>query len=50
VFAELHLRKLLKDQHTKLEEVKKATNYYATKELLDKYDASTSGTASILSL
>jgi hypothetical protein len=36
--AETHLRDLLKSQHDKIEEIKKATNYYSTRDLLEKYD------------
>ncbi|KAJ9127324.1 hypothetical protein QFC24_000731 [Naganishia onofrii] len=35
---ETHLRDLLKSQHDKIEEIKKATNYYSTRDLLEKYD------------
>ncbi|KAJ9103646.1 hypothetical protein QFC19_004221 [Naganishia cerealis] len=35
---ESHLRDLLKSQHDKIEEIKKATNYYSTRDLLEKYD------------
>jgi hypothetical protein len=36
--AETNLRNLLKSQHDKIEEIKKATNYYSTRDLLEKYD------------
>jgi len=36
--TETHLRDLLKSQHDKIEEIKKATNYYSTRDLLEKYD------------
>ncbi|GHJ87003.1 hypothetical protein NliqN6_3405 [Naganishia liquefaciens] len=35
---ETNLRNLLKTQHDKIEEIKKATNYYSTRDLLEKYD------------
>lgn len=35
---EANLRKLLQQQHEQLEEIKKATNYYSTRDLLEKYD------------
>ncbi|KAI5449427.1 hypothetical protein NCC49_004711 [Naganishia albida] len=35
---ETNLRNLLKSQHDKIEEIKKATNYYSTRDLLEKYD------------
>lgn len=38
LFAETNLRNLLKSQHDKIEEIKKATNYYSTRDLLEKYD------------
>lgn len=34
------LRELRKKQHTKVEEIKKKTNYYSTRDLLQKYDPS----------
>ncbi|KAE9395209.1 hypothetical protein BT96DRAFT_997814 [Gymnopus androsaceus JB14] len=38
------LQKLLKQQREKVEEIKKKTNYYSTRELLQRYDDSPSGT------
>ncbi|KAF4604441.1 hypothetical protein EYR40_001621 [Pleurotus pulmonarius] len=35
------LQQLLKQQRTKVEEIKKKTNYYSTRDLLSKYDEST---------
>ncbi|KAK0443975.1 uncharacterized protein EV420DRAFT_1575786 [Desarmillaria tabescens] len=34
------LQKLMKEQRTKVEEIKKKTNYYSTRELLQRYDES----------
>lgn len=34
---------LRKQQREKIEEIKKKTNYYTTRNLLDRYDESTSG-------
>jgi endoplasmic reticulum junction formation protein lunapark len=39
--TEKTLRELRKKQHTKLEEIKKKTDYYATRDLLQKYDETT---------
>ena len=36
---ETALRKLVTEQRTKIEEIKKKTNYYSTRNLLDRYDA-----------
>lgn len=41
---EANLRKLLQQQHEQLEEIKKATNYYSTRDLLEKYDGRAPGT------
>ncbi|KIY63287.1 hypothetical protein CYLTODRAFT_494040 [Cylindrobasidium torrendii FP15055 ss-10] len=38
------LQSLLKEQRAKVEEIKKKTNYYSTRELLKRYDASPSAT------
>lgn len=40
--VEKHLRKLLTEQRTQLEEIKKATNYDSTRKLIERYDDSTS--------
>jgi hypothetical protein len=37
-YTEKTLRELRKRQHTKIEEIKKKTDYYATRDLLQKYD------------
>jgi hypothetical protein len=42
--SETNLRNLLKSQHDKIEEIKKATNYYSTRDLLEKYDELVSST------
>jgi hypothetical protein len=38
--AEKTLQALLKEQRAKVEEIKKKTNFYSTRELLARYDAS----------
>ncbi|KLO16983.1 hypothetical protein SCHPADRAFT_868710 [Schizopora paradoxa] len=38
------LKKLLSTQHNKVEEIKKKTNYYTTKNLIDKYDTTPQST------
>lgn len=40
--AEKQLKALMAEQRTKIEEIKKKTNYYSTKNLLDRYDDSPS--------
>ncbi|KAG8917555.1 hypothetical protein FRC01_002377 [Tulasnella sp. 417] len=42
VLAEKQLKALMAEQRTKIEEIKKKTNYYSTKNLLDRYDDSPS--------
>ncbi|KIR25565.1 hypothetical protein I309_05621 [Cryptococcus deuterogattii LA55] len=42
LWVEKHLRKLLTEQRTQLEEIKKATNYDSTRKLIERYDNSTS--------
>lgn len=39
---EKQLKALMAEQRTKIEEIKKKTNYYTTKNLLDRYDDSPS--------
>lgn len=39
--VEKTLKELLKQQRTKVEEIKKKTNYYSTRDLLSKYDDGT---------
>lgn len=39
---ETTLKALLNQQRTKVEEIKKKTNYYTTKNLIDRYDSSPS--------
>src|SRR5882724_6880938 len=41
-FAETTLKTLLRQQRTKIEEIKKKTNYYTTSNLLELYDESPS--------
>jgi endoplasmic reticulum junction formation protein lunapark len=41
--TEKTLKALLRQQRTKIEEIKKKTNYYTTRNLLERYDESPSG-------
>lgn len=36
--TEKQLKSLMAEQRTKIDEIKKKTNYYTTKSLLDRYD------------
>ncbi|KAK0207135.1 hypothetical protein DFS33DRAFT_1382210 [Desarmillaria ectypa] len=45
--AEKTLQNLMKEQRTKVEEIKKKTNYYSTRELLQRYDESSPAPSSL---
>lgn len=45
--SETHLRKLLTQQRKQIDEIKKATNYYSTKTLIERYDEPGGGSPSV---